>query len=235
MNKNIVTNLSCALLTTVGFFLPDPYRDTVLSMGLFGLSGAITNWLAIHMLFERVPGLYGSGIIPLRFEAFKSAIHEMIMNQFFTREQIEQFIEREFQKEPQLDDMIENLDYDVIYDAFIQVVLESKFGGMVKMFGGMGTLESMRSTFKVTLRKKLREIVADPDFMKKLTGGMLPNHYEAWQQKIEEIVSHRLEELTPKMVKDIIQKMIRDHLGWLVVWGGVFGTLIGLITSFIPD
>jgi hypothetical protein len=27
--------------------------------------------------------------------------------------------------------------------------------------------------------------------------------------------------------------MIREHLGWLVVWGGVFGGLIGLMTSFI--
>jgi hypothetical protein len=35
------------------------------------------------------------------------------------------------------------------------------------------------------------------------------------------------------MVKEIIQTMIRQHLGWLVVWGGVFGGLIGLGTSFI--
>ena len=34
------------------------------------------------------------------------------------------------------------------------------------------------------------------------------------------------------MVKEIIQKMIRSHLGWLVVWGGVFGSLIGLASSF---
>jgi hypothetical protein len=25
--------------------------------------------------------------------------------------------------------------------------------------------------------------------------------------------------------------MIREHLGWLVVWGGVFGGLIGLLTA----
>ncbi len=41
----------------------------------------------------------------------------------------------------------------------------------------------------------------------------------------------RLEELTPTMVKEIIQQMIRIHLGWLVVWGGVCGGLIGLIAS----
>ena len=36
------------------------------------------------------------------------------------------------------------------------------------------------------------------------------------------------------MVKDIVQTMIRQHLGWLVVWGGVFGGLIGLLTTQIP-
>jgi hypothetical protein len=34
------------------------------------------------------------------------------------------------------------------------------------------------------------------------------------------------------MVKEIIQTMIRKHLGWLVVWGGVFGGIIGLAMSF---
>jgi len=32
------------------------------------------------------------------------------------------------------------------------------------------------------------------------------------------------------MVKEIIERMIQEHLGWLVVWGGVFGGLIGLVT-----
>ena len=42
--------------------------------GLFALSGGLTNWLAIHMLFERIPFLYGSGVIPERFEDFKQGI-----------------------------------------------------------------------------------------------------------------------------------------------------------------
>jgi uncharacterized membrane protein YheB (UPF0754 family) len=32
-------------------------------------------------------------------------------------------------------------------------------------------------------------------------------------------------------VKDIIQEMIHKHLGWLVVWGGVFGGIIGFVVS----
>jgi uncharacterized membrane protein YheB (UPF0754 family) len=52
-------------------------------------------------------------------------------------------------------------------------------------------------------------------------------------EKVDAIVQKRLDELTPLMVKQIIQEMIREHLGWLVVWGGIFGALIGLVASFI--
>ena len=65
-DKSLVTNFIAILLTVVGYFLEAPYRQPVLSIGLFAFSGALTNWLAIHMLFEKVPGFYGSGVIPAR-------------------------------------------------------------------------------------------------------------------------------------------------------------------------
>jgi len=37
--------------------------------------------------------------------------------------------------------------------------------------------------------------------------------------------------MTPEIVKDIIQNMIRKHLGWLVIWGAVFGGAIGVTLS----
>ncbi|MDE2955256.1 MAG: DUF445 domain-containing protein, partial [Gemmatimonadota bacterium] len=51
--------------------------------------------------------------------------------------------------------------------------------------------------------------------------------------RVDAIVMQRLNELTPEMVKTIVQDMIHKHLGWLVVWGGVFGGFIGLITSVV--
>ena len=71
------------------------YADLLKNIGFFALSGAITNWLAIHMLFEKIPLLYGSGVISNRFEEFKSSIRDLMMQQFFTLENVEQFIEKE--------------------------------------------------------------------------------------------------------------------------------------------
>ncbi|WP_423842088.1 DUF445 domain-containing protein [Acanthopleuribacter pedis] len=237
MNKSALVNGICIVVIILGqTVVPDPFREHVLGAGYFGFSGAITNWLAIHMLFEKVPGLYGSGIIPLKFESFKSAIRNMIMNQFFTVENIQKFMKNGAKKQINLDPIIDNLNYDYIYDSFIEVIKASKFGGMLGMLGGTKALEPMRDPFKRKLQEKLREIVKQPEFLESIakneeSAGEL---YAAWQEKIESMVQSRLEELTPEMVKQIIQDMIRSHLGWLVVWGGVFGALIGFITSFLP-
>ena len=71
VNKVFVTNLLASSLVFIGFFLEGDIKSVVLDAGFFALSGSITNWLAIYMLFDRVPGFYGSGVIPLRFEEFK--------------------------------------------------------------------------------------------------------------------------------------------------------------------
>ena len=42
----------------------------------------------------------------------------------------------------------------------------------------------------------------------------------------------KLDQLEPMDVKRILERMIREHLQWLVVWGGVFGGLIGLVATF---
>jgi len=232
LNKSLVTNIVCALVVVIGYLLPEPFRRPVLGMGFFGLSGAVTNWLAVHMLFERVPGLYGSGIIPLKFEAFKAAIHSMIMEQFFTKENIEKFMHGEAGATPNLQPVIDNLNYDMIFDGFVEIVKNSRLGGMLTMFGGASALEPMREPFARTLRAKLTEMLEDPDFFDKLSDATSMPIHDIMEEKIDHIVQKRLNELTPQMVKEIIQNMIRSHLGWLVVWGGVFGGLIGLLSSF---
>ena len=94
LNKSSGTNLIAAAGVILGLLLPAPLHRPILMIGLFALSGAITNWLAIHMLFEKVPGLYGSGVIPERFEDFKQAIHRLMMEQFFNPENFQRFYSR---------------------------------------------------------------------------------------------------------------------------------------------
>jgi hypothetical protein len=74
LNKSLATNIISVVISVIGIIFSVPL---IKSVGFFALSGAITNWLAIYMLFEKVPFLYGSGVIPERFEDFK-LVHQAI-------------------------------------------------------------------------------------------------------------------------------------------------------------
>ena len=47
--------------------------------------------------------------------------------------------------------------------------------------------------------------------------------------EVETFMDEGLLLLTPDLVKTMMENIIREHLGWLVVWGNVFGGLIGVI------
>ena len=52
----------------------------------------ITNWLAVKMLFDRIPGLYGSGVIPRQFVSIREVVKNTIMKTFFDSEYLEGYI-----------------------------------------------------------------------------------------------------------------------------------------------
>ena len=230
MNKSIITNGLALALVMLGFFLDNVIVKTV---GLFAVSGAITNWIAVHMLFEKVPGLYGSGVIPERFEDFKRGIRTLVMEQFFSEDNIQRFLADN--KQPMQVDfapIIKKVDLAPTFDSLVEVIKESSFGQMLGMFGGVEALEPMRQPFVDKMSTAIADITQDPKFALLLQDELTqPDVQHDLHHKIKQIVEQRLNELTPKMVKDIIQQMIREHLGWLVVWGGVFGGLIGLLAA----
>ncbi len=239
LNMSLVTNLVSVGLIGVGYAIPSsfPIANPIRQIGLYATSGAITNWLAIYMLFERVPGLYGSGVIPGRFEEFKLGIRNLIMNEFFTREKVESFFHSQSEnRQLTLDPtpIMNIVDYDAMFEKLVKAVLASPLGGMLGMFGGPKALEPLRKPFEDNIRQGIQSVVASPLLGKAIESSInLPNRSEEIVAKVEAIVQKRLNELTPAMVKDIVQEMIREHLGWLVVWGGVFGGLIGLVASLI--
>ena len=88
MDKSLLTNMVSVLLCGVGLLLPGLAGELVLTTGLYAVSGAVTNWMAIYMLFEKVPGFYGSGVIPARFTEFRAGIRTMMMEQFFNADNV---------------------------------------------------------------------------------------------------------------------------------------------------
>lgn len=234
MNKSLITNLIAIGAIGAGYI---SHSEHLIAVGLFATSGALTNYLAVHMLFEKVPLLYGSGVVPSRFEDFKTGIHALIMNQFFTAENIEKFLAdqaRDIAAAFDPDPVLNAIDYDRIFGRLVDGVMASPFGGMLNILGGPNVLHPLKESFTKKIRAEIRLLLESPKFLHAIQEGLgkaaLADDLIA---KVDAIVVQRLDELTPEMVKTIVRDMIRKHLGWLVVWGGVFGGFIGLITSVV--
>ena len=218
MNKSLITNLIAALLTTCGMFSPI-YGEILFIVGIFALSGGVTNWLAIHMLFEKIPFIYGSGVIPNHFDDFKFGIKTLIIEEFFTHAHIERLFQSNGTAE-----IIDRVDFNRVFEGIIQTIEASKLGGMLAMVGGKVALEPLREPITLKIKDIIAELTADGS-----SDGAGGNFTLVLLEKVEHLIDVRLNELTPENVKHIIQNMIRKHLGWLVVWGGVFGGFIGLL------
>ncbi|MBN2783169.1 MAG: DUF445 domain-containing protein [Campylobacterales bacterium] len=232
INKAFITN-SVGLLLIAASFIETRCSEAFLFTGLFAISGAITNQLAIHMLFEKVPFLYGSGVIPAKFESFKSSIKSLMMSEFFTKEKLDSFFKSE-EKKINLEPIIEKTDFTPAFDALSKTVMESQFGGMLGMFGGEAVLENLREPFSSKLKDAVIKIVNTDAFNTTMQNSLQNSTLsDDMIESIERVIDARLAELTPQMVKEMIELIIKEHLGWLVVWGGVFGGLIGSISSFL--
>jgi len=230
MNKSLFTNFVSVSIFALGllaptFGLPSDCSKLLQLTGLFALSGGVTNWLAVHMLFEKIPFIYGSGVIPSRFEDFKLGIKELIVNEFFTREQIDRFLTEAGSSG--VEDLAKKADFDRVFLGLVEAIEESSMGGMLKMLGGRQVLEPLREPMVEKLKGILAEIVDE--------NSVESGASEQLIGQIEAIIERRLDELTPRKVKDIVENMIRSHLGWLVVWGGVFGGFIGLLVGLFEQ
>ena len=225
MNKSILTNIVALLITLIGII--NPFENSLLLMiGLFSLSGGITNWIAIHMLFEKVPFVYGSGIIPKNFLIFKQAIKDLVIKEFFSRNNVEVFTSKI--SEEAIISISKNINYNNIFEGLTESIESSQLGGMLSMVGGKKALEPLRKPILIKLETLFKSIIENE---KRANFGdeIVDNVYV----RIEKLIDDRLNELSPQDVKKIIQNLIDKHLGWLVIWGGVFGGFIGIISFFV--
>ena len=177
------------------------------------------------MLFEKIPLLYGSGVIPNRFQEFKDGLKELIMREFFSSESLSNFLQT---KKLELNENVgEKLNYDLIFQKLLEAIQESSLGSMLNMMGGSKALLPLKEPIKI----KIKEVFDD------LSLKIENNEDTIYQLKenIENIIDKRLNELTPEHIKIIMKNMIQKHLGWLVIWGGVFGFLIGLMLGILGN
>ena len=229
MDKSLLTNVVSVLLCGGGLLLPGLAGELVLTTGLFAVSGAVTNWMAIYMLFEKVPGFYGSGVIPARFTEFRAGIRTMMMEQFFNADNVGKVMAAATDGKALADTLLPRVDFNRAFDGLTDIILQSSFGTALSMFGGARALQPLREPFVGRMQEFLRSVAEDREVLADIAG----HSTDALLLRVEGIVDQRLAQMTPELVKQIMQQMIERHLGWLVVWGGVVGALMGLAVALV--
>ena len=239
--------ISGGLLRYYGFAAPD--RGVVgaatrlgLAFGLFGFAGGITNALAVKMLFDRIPGMVGSGVIPRQYLAIRAAVKETVLRSFFDRAFLEQRLAGgAAHAQAALDgvDLAARLrasmaaaDFDAGLAARLEAIGATPEGMMLQtlapLFGGVdGLVPALKPMLGVFGEDMAAELVRRGLF--EGVGATLVT-VEVAHREIDILMTARLEYLTPRMVKSLLEEVIRKHLGWLVVWGNVFGAIIGVLT-----
>jgi len=228
LKKSVITNFVSLLFIFFGLVTPYEFNHIFLSIGLFALSGSVTNWLAVHMLFEKVPLLYGSGVILDRFNEIKLGIKKLATEELFTNDKIEKFLINK--KNNSVESLLLKIDFEKVFEGLLDAIESSKLGSMLVMFGGRKALLPLKQPIieklKLIINEKLNEVFSQSSNESLVT---------AFKSNIEKAIDSKLSELKPDDIKKIVETMIREHLGWLIVWGGVFGGLFGFMFSIIQS
>lgn len=222
MHVGNIANLIGLIVLIIGFVLKSmkirPLDQYVYNCGMFAFSGGVTNWIAIKMLFDKVPGLYGSGVIPSRFVQIRITVKKMVMKNFFDETYLNYYLKKKVMGmdiEKMLDDLIKkhNVTDMVVEMAIADPKIAQTAKDLLKPY-----VLKMASKIAPLITKAINEV----DF----GSGMAVATVE-----LEEMLDAKLLTLTPNRVKKMLEDIIRIHLYWLVVWGVIFGGLLGILSA----
>jgi uncharacterized membrane protein YheB (UPF0754 family) len=241
INKGDVSNLLTLFIMVLGlmWYSKDPNSEPakyIFSFGLFGFSGGVTNWLAIKMLFYDI-GLIGSGVIPKQFIPIRNSIKDMMMQMFFDIDFLREYISKrakQFVKEADFGDKVSTILTSESFEVVLTKTLtdlSAKPEGMIlqtmaPMFGGIEGMIPMLKPMLVSAGKEIVDSTAD-NFDPLSIWSV-----EQIRDQLENMIETKLLELTPAMITEMMDSILHAHLGWLIIWGNVFGGLIGIISQW---
>eukprot|EP00466_Bigelowiella_natans_P000095 jgi/Bigna1/84797/estExt_fgenesh1_pg.C_10078 len=266
--SNVITFaiLIIGLLMRIGSSENNTFARYVLTFGLFGFSGGVTNWLAVKMLFDKIPFLYGSGVIPRRFKEIREAVKKTIMvifdvykcsriarlltifadmyfpplankqTAFFNPEFLKKYLANQIE-EFELEGLIKKTMESESMGKLIDEQLNNAFNSdEVKMLLSMAGINPMMIQAVVPLLKPFITNMAGsvaPKLKEMAVEKTSDKNIEIIRGEIDKMMTAKLKLLTPEMVKKLLEEVMRKHLSWLVIWGNVFGALIGVFCAVL--
>lgn len=200
------------------------------AFGLFGFSGGMTNWLAIRMMFDKVPFLIGSGILLKHFIEIRENVKKTTMDTYFDAGHITSYVQQKTEmilSALQLEESIR----DIIRSPEVQQLIEEKIDDMYETPEGMvlGMMVN-KSKMKTSIMPSIENIGGD---IVPLVSQMIRSSEHLTEdnlrEKIDEMITSKLVEMEPGLVIGVVKDMVETELGWVIIWGNIFGGLLGII------
>ena len=250
------------VVTVLGVILLYGFDDStiklgryVMSLGLFGFAGeagarrapwvggsdggsagGFTNWLAVTMLFTRIPFVVGSGVIPVRFVSIRETVKDVILDNFFDVAFLGEYLGKKLKEmggsvdaTAQVNSLLAGDDFDRQLDERLEGLGQlPEFAPIIAMGMQPASLKPMIKPFVIELALDVSPVLKD-----KLTDIDFIVNIEDVRGAIEAYLNARIQTLTAEKVTRLLSFVIRDHLDWLVVWGCVFGSIIGVLSEAV--
>lgn len=177
----------------------------VRAAGLFGFSGGVTNWLAIKMLFDHVPGLVGSGVVTRQFKVIRQTVMETVLDTFFDAEYLGDYVVDKagaFAKSNFLSDKIKL----ILQDPGVEAAVDKELAAMGMRPEGMMLM--MMGITTASLKPMIMPMVSDLD---KQIGPMVLEKFDpskmlntvTLRAQVKELMVSKMEMLTAPMVKAV--------------------------------
>ena len=183
LNYSGLINTVLATLVILGLLCNHAFNEQYIghiltTIGLYGLSGSVTNVVAIIMIFDKIPFIIGSGLIEENFEGFKEKLQKTLMTYLFSQA-------------PSLSQ--QGLDYQLLAEKVYPSLLKTSFGVMFQWL----SVEQVAAL--------LKEIRLE-DTMLQSIGPNEWDHYLTKQ--INQLSAKQIKELVFQILDDHLQWLV---------------------------
>lgn len=178
------------------------------------LTGWITNWVAVKMLFHpKEPinlGLFKlQGVFPKRQKVMAEKLGNIVANELFS---IDDVVDK--MKSADTSEVMQFVEVKI--DEFINVKLPANMP-MLAMFLN----DSIKSTIKTTLMKEIEAVIP----------GVIETYAEKLKSEVDvkAIVYQKVVNFSSDKLEEILYSIMKKEFKFIELLGGVLGFLIGII------
>jgi len=245
-NKATISNLITGLIMVTGIVLSEVFHENELgkswvnafklirAFGLFGFAGGMTNWLAIRMMFDKIPFLIGSGILLNNFVEIRDNVKKTTMETYFDAGHLSHYVTQKTEiilNSLQLDESIREVIRSPAVQAIISDKIEEVFStpeGLV--IGLVVNKEKIKQNIMPSIENAGKDIVP---LVSQLIRTSEHLSEDKLRDQIDRLITSKLVEMQPKNIIAVVKDMVETELGWVIVWGNIFGGLLGLLLEVV--